>query len=87
MLLLSLKNDWQPLLFESGRCENSFVDYKINYKKLCYSLQKIWTGPLYTVIGYWTYWNKIRNFVIAEEKCSGVNLFFGNEILVIDKLF
>ena len=46
MLLLSLKNDWQPLLFESGRCENSFVDYKINYEKLCYSLRKIWTDPV-----------------------------------------
>ena len=47
MLLLSLKNDCQSLLFESGRCENSFVDYKINYEKLCYSLRKIWTDPLY----------------------------------------
>ena len=47
MLLLSLKNDWQPLLFESGRCENSFVDYKINYEKPCYSLRKIWTDPLH----------------------------------------
>ena len=46
MLLLSLNNDWQPLLFESGKCENSFVDYKINYEKLCYLLRKIWTDPL-----------------------------------------
>ena len=46
MLLLSLKNDWQPLLFELGRCENSFVDYKINYEKFLYSLRKIWTGPV-----------------------------------------
>ena len=46
MLLLSLKNDWQPLLFESGRCKNLFVDYKINYEKLCYSLQKIWPDPM-----------------------------------------
>ena len=46
MLLLSLKNDWQPLLFESGRCENSFVDYKKKYEELYYSLRKIWTDPL-----------------------------------------
>ena len=46
MLLLSLKNDWQPLLFESGRCENSFVDYKMNYESICYSLRKIWTDPV-----------------------------------------
>ena len=28
----SLRNDWQPMLFESKipeRCENSFVDYRI----------------------------------------------------------
>ena len=29
-----------------GVCENSFVDYKMNYEKLCYSLRKIWKDPL-----------------------------------------
>ena len=33
-------------LYYSSRGENSFVDYKIDYKKLCYSLQKIWTWDL-----------------------------------------
>ena len=28
------------------RCENSFVNYRINYQKLCYSLRRIWTQPL-----------------------------------------
>ena len=28
------------------KCENSFVDYKINYEKLCYSLRKILTDPM-----------------------------------------
>ena len=30
----------------SERCENSFVNYKIYYQKLCYSLRRIWTKPL-----------------------------------------
>ena len=29
----------------SERCENSFVNYRINYQKLCYSLRRIWTQP------------------------------------------
>ena len=28
------------------RWENSFVNYRINYQKLCYSLRRIWTQPL-----------------------------------------
>ena len=28
------------------RCENSFVNYRINYQKLCYSLRRIWTQPV-----------------------------------------
>ena len=30
------------------RCENSFVNYRINYQKLSYSLRRIWTQPLCT---------------------------------------
>ena len=30
----------------SERCENSFVNYRIYYQKLCYSLRRIWTKPL-----------------------------------------
>ena len=33
------------LSLESRRCENSFVDSKINYENLCYLLRKIWTDP------------------------------------------
>ena len=29
------------------RCENSFVNYRIYYQKLCYSLRRIWTKPVY----------------------------------------
>ena len=29
------------------RCENFFVNYRINYQKLCYSLRRIWTQKLY----------------------------------------
>ena len=31
----------------SERCENSFVNYRIYYQKLCYSLRRIWTKPLH----------------------------------------
>ena len=31
----------------SERCENSFVNYRINYQKLCYSLRRIWTQPMH----------------------------------------
>ena len=30
----------------SERCENSFVNYRIYYQKLCYSLRRIWTKPV-----------------------------------------
>ena len=30
----------------SEKCENSFVNYRIYYQKLCYSLRRIWTKPL-----------------------------------------
>ena len=42
---------WQPLLFESERCENSFANYKINYEKLWNRLnlhdvkRGAWIGP------------------------------------------
>ena len=29
------------------RWENSFVNYRINNQKLCYSLRRIWTQPMY----------------------------------------
>ena len=32
------------------RFENSFVNYKIKYQKLCYSLRRIWTQSLYIYI-------------------------------------
>ena len=35
------------------RCENYFVDYRINYQQLCYwwgKSQKIWTQPLYMLL-------------------------------------
>ena len=37
----------------SERCENSFVNYRIYYQKLCYSLRRIWTKPLYEQILYY----------------------------------
>ena len=30
------------------RYENSFLNCRINYQKFCYSLQRIWTQPLYS---------------------------------------
>ena len=33
------------------RCENSFVNYRINYQKLYYSLRRIWTQPPYDQAG------------------------------------
>ena len=35
------------LYYSSGGGVKTLVDYKINYEKLCYSLQKIWTDPMY----------------------------------------
>ena len=32
------------------RCENSFVNYRINYQKLCYSLRRIWTQPMKSLV-------------------------------------
>ena len=31
----------------SERCENSFVNYGLHYWKLCYSLRRTWTQPMY----------------------------------------
>ena len=76
MLLLSLKNE--PLLFESGRCENSFVDYKINYKKLRYSLRKIWTDPMFLL---WKDlrggWSSTMDRYLADVISGGNRIFCG----------
>ena len=44
------------------RCENSFVNYRINYQKHCYSLQRIWTQSFYA----WRptiYWGQYSTFM------------------------
>ena len=68
MILLSLKIDWQPLLFESGRRKNSFVDYKINNEKLCYSLRKIWTDPLVEFKSFVMNNKAFRNLLCNSQK-------------------
>ena len=50
MPLLSLKNDRLPLLFESedpGEVWKLFCELQNILPKLCYSLRRIWTKPLY----------------------------------------
>ena len=48
----------------SERCENSFVNYRIYYQKLCYSLQRIWTKPLYNTSSAFTKLYFTEGFVL-----------------------
>ena len=55
MLLLSLKNDWQPLLFESGRCENSFEASPLDPPGTpCVSAQPAWAASCAKDFKRWT---------------------------------
>ena len=45
-------------LYYSGRkfwrrCENSFVNNKTHNEKLCYSLRRIWTQPVWVLLSSW----------------------------------
>ena len=53
------------------RCENSFVNYRINYQKLGYSLRRIWTQPLSmkhsrNMIERWLLRERFNNFTLRD---------------------
>ena len=75
MLLLSLKNDWQPPLFESGRCENSFCGLQ-NLQKALLFITKDLNGPIGFKQfngGKTSYLSKYQNEKKQKTKrCSGL---------------
>ena len=50
----------------SKRCENSFVNYRIYYQKLSYSLRRIWTKPIY-----------VTKLISQMAACKSLNLIQG----------
>ena len=55
------------------RCENSFVSYTINYQKLCYSLRRIWTQPVYFLdIGGMRQWSHTTSTLQVNTRSSQV---------------
>ena len=80
------------------RYENSFVNCRINYQKFCYSLQRIWTQPLYSfpemnflyiqlLVSYWillhNWKQRILQILGCFRNCDTKAIFRDNNIALV----